>query len=686
MATATIKTTPNPAVGMVVDTEAGQVAARHLLLSKIVPSKTNPRKIRRVEDDRELEESIRDDRVHQPILVRPTVAYGAEISWEVVAGQRRYEASKRAGKTTIPAVVRELTDLEAMKIQVIENDKRADLDPLDQALGYRNLFDEFKKSGAGTAKEQIDNFSRQLGKKSRTVYSILKLADLCAEGQALLRSNSINVTHCYEICRRTVASQQRIVQWIKLQMQDGSGPSVERLKTFIRQTCDLVLDGAPWKKDDAWLLPKAGACTNCQKNTDVNPEIDPDAKRATCTDVDCYEQKASLHLVQIEKLEKDKKSYPVVRISMVPDARPTRENHFIRFGYWKEVQPGTCVSSVKGLADPMMRGVIVDGDRKGHVINICFGQGAVSCKKHWPENYPTKPAKPSKDMPTTGYLKREAEQRTQDLQAAAKAREKEAIDREFQSTLLGQMIRKAKIDSWLIKGMVPNLIFDMWENQALEIDTFGQHVLRWPAPKNGLTYTYDEVKKHSESATACSEGLFAALLVLSPYLFSSLERSAGHFKIDARKLRKQVEQQAKERALAKKLMVPEPKTKEEKQLHAALYHRVGSEKVWFSLRRKGCTDSDLLKVMGEALALGGGIGSKELGSVYYKGGKDPSIWFNSMSDKGTPSLRGSALVAATRKLFNIGQPEPGTRTPKRAKVAKSRAKKKVQAIAKRRKK
>ena len=107
-------------------------------LEKIRESTTNPRTQFAQSKLAELAENIRQHGVLQPILVRP-LPKGAADTYELVAGARRYRASKLAGRESIPATVRELTDAQALELQVIENVQRVDVHPLDEAQGYAAL-------------------------------------------------------------------------------------------------------------------------------------------------------------------------------------------------------------------------------------------------------------------------------------------------------------------------------------------------------------------------------------------------------------------------------------------------------------------------------------------------------------------------------------------------------------------
>ena len=108
-------------------------------LGKIRESKTNPRRFFDEAKLAELADNIRQHGVLQPILLRP-LPEGETGTYEIVAGTRRYRASKLAKRESIPATVRELTDAQALELQVIENVQRVDVHPLDEAQGYAALY------------------------------------------------------------------------------------------------------------------------------------------------------------------------------------------------------------------------------------------------------------------------------------------------------------------------------------------------------------------------------------------------------------------------------------------------------------------------------------------------------------------------------------------------------------------
>jgi ParB family chromosome partitioning protein len=131
----------------------------------------------------ELAESIKATGVLQPITVR-AVPGGR---YQLIAGERRWMASRRAGKATVPAIVRQVSNEQAMEMTIIENLQREDLNPMEQARAFERLGREF-----GLTQEQI---SQRTGKERSSVANFLRLTRLPLEVQALLESNQISFGH-----------------------------------------------------------------------------------------------------------------------------------------------------------------------------------------------------------------------------------------------------------------------------------------------------------------------------------------------------------------------------------------------------------------------------------------------------------------------------------------------------------
>jgi ParB family transcriptional regulator, chromosome partitioning protein len=162
--------------------EAGRTP-RFVSLDLLRPGRFQPRRRFGQEEMDSLEASIREKGVIQPILVRKTT----DQAYEIIAGERRWRAAQRAGLHELPVVVRELTDREALEIALVENVQRADLSPIEEALGYQRLMIEFDHT-----QEQL---SKVVGKSRSHVANLLRLLDLPPGVKTLLDGGKITAGH-----------------------------------------------------------------------------------------------------------------------------------------------------------------------------------------------------------------------------------------------------------------------------------------------------------------------------------------------------------------------------------------------------------------------------------------------------------------------------------------------------------
>lgn len=250
-------------------------------LDQIQPSKTNPRKHFDTKAMLELAESIRKHGVLQPILVREVQT----SFYEIVAGERRYHAAKDAGLKEIPATILDITDKEAVEIQVIENLQRADLHPMEEAEGYQQLM---KQYGYGTA----DEIAAKIGKSRAYVYGRMKLCALTPDVKKAFLKGTINASVALLLARVPEALQEKAAKTV-LQGKYGEGPlSYRDAAEFLHDHFTLSLVGAPFNAKATDLLPGCGACTACAKRTGSEPELFSDIKSAdVCTDPECFEKK-----------------------------------------------------------------------------------------------------------------------------------------------------------------------------------------------------------------------------------------------------------------------------------------------------------------------------------------------------------------------------------------------------------
>ncbi len=153
-----------------------------LKLDLVQPNKEQPRKTFDEEKINELAESIKNYGVLQPLLVQKNGSF-----YEIIAGERRWRAAKAAGLKEVPAVLKEYSKQEAMEISLIENVQRADLNPIEEALGYRQLIDEF-----GLTQEEI---AIRVAKSRVAITNTMRLLKLDEQIQNMLVQGVITSGH-----------------------------------------------------------------------------------------------------------------------------------------------------------------------------------------------------------------------------------------------------------------------------------------------------------------------------------------------------------------------------------------------------------------------------------------------------------------------------------------------------------
>jgi ParB family chromosome partitioning protein len=167
--------------------------------------RANPRNPRRTFSEIELEglaASIRERGVIQPILVR--TVRGAADAYEIIAGERRWRASQRAGLHDVPIVVLEVSDREALELAIIENVQRSDLNALEEAMGYQALADEFKHGQ--------DEIAKIVGKSRSHVANTLRLLNLPDAVKAYVADGKISAGHARALL--AVPNPEMIVQQV----------------------------------------------------------------------------------------------------------------------------------------------------------------------------------------------------------------------------------------------------------------------------------------------------------------------------------------------------------------------------------------------------------------------------------------------------------------------------------------
>ena len=172
-------------------------------VEKIYPNPNQPRKSFQEEKLIELANSIKTKGIVQPLIVRKKK--GTKESFEIVAGERRWRAAQRAQIHELPVIIKEFTDIEVLEIAIIENVQRADLNPIEEALGYKNLMENFDHTQ--------DGLSKEIGKSRSHIANLLRLLNLPSEVQELLISGQLTAGHARALvtCDNPLAIAKQII-------------------------------------------------------------------------------------------------------------------------------------------------------------------------------------------------------------------------------------------------------------------------------------------------------------------------------------------------------------------------------------------------------------------------------------------------------------------------------------------
>lgn len=306
----------------------------------IEESLTNPRKHFDQAKLGELADSIAASGVHQPVLLRPlpgsrvpeTFGFrrqGAPLpEYELVAGARRLRACRVAKVASIPAMIRELTDVQVVEIQIVENLQREDVTELEEAEGYEVLM---RQSGL-----TVDQVGAKIGKSRSYVYARLKVLDLCHQAREALREGKIDFSKGLLIARiPDEALQLKALHFCSTpEWREGDPPSYRECALHVQREFMLKLDSARFKITDASLVPAAGSCRDCAKRTGANPDLFQDVKGAdVCTDPKCFHSKeeAASALLKSQALERGQTIIEGREAkALMPTAYSTRVEGYLR--------------------------------------------------------------------------------------------------------------------------------------------------------------------------------------------------------------------------------------------------------------------------------------------------------------------------------------------------------------------
>ena len=185
-----------PGIVSLIESRATHAQIREVPVGKILPNPAQPRLSYDEDSLTELADSIREHGVLQPILVRPS---GAQF--ELIAGERRWRASRMAERDTIPAIVVDFDEATALEVSIIENLQREDVSPLEEAAMFRKMTDAFGYS--------VRQLAQKVGKDKGYVENRLRLSDAPADIRELVSLRKDTISHAYELMKLGDERQRR---------------------------------------------------------------------------------------------------------------------------------------------------------------------------------------------------------------------------------------------------------------------------------------------------------------------------------------------------------------------------------------------------------------------------------------------------------------------------------------------
>jgi len=335
-------------------------------LTRIQESKTNPRRMFDEAKLAELAGNIRQHGVLQPVLVRPLPG-GEDGFFELVAGARRFRASRIAGRETIPASVRELTDMQCLELQLIENLQRADVHELDEARGYAALMQLQPDTYT------VETLAEKIGRSEKYVYARLRLTHLVDEVQQAFYAAKLTVAHAFEIARLQPGDQRRALAECFphhrtaaaiAKDQKAEAVTVRELREWIEREVHLDITNAPFDPQDEALLPSVGSCAACPKRTGNNPLLFPEIRqKSICTDRACYRAKVEA-FVQIRTKPLEATGEKPLRVSQAPSWQVKKQPGVLYEGQYRKAEK-------KAECPQTKTAVVIDGPKAGTVLHVC---------------------------------------------------------------------------------------------------------------------------------------------------------------------------------------------------------------------------------------------------------------------------------------------------------------------------
>lgn len=229
-----------------VSTTTGANGIMMISIDELTPSPFQPRQVFNEAALIDLVSSIREKGVLQPLLVRPSST--GKTAYEIIAGERRFRASKIAGLTEVPAIVKDFDDKATLEVALIENLQREDLNPLEEAEAYKRLLNEFQYTQ--------DELAKVVGKSRSHVANMMRLLDLPDSIKKLVADKQITIGHARallnaknpdELAAQIISKGLSVRQAEKLAVSEGGKtarkshlPNFKKTETVYKKDGDLM--------------------------------------------------------------------------------------------------------------------------------------------------------------------------------------------------------------------------------------------------------------------------------------------------------------------------------------------------------------------------------------------------------------------------------------------------------------
>lgn len=338
---------------------------KSIAMDNIKLSTTNPRSKLSEGNSKELVESIREHGVITPILLRPLI----DDLYELVDGERRYGAAKTLELEELPAIIRELSDIEVVEIQLISFIHKKELHPLDECDGFQQLLN-------------IKNYSPQqiaekISKPVTYVHQRLSFQNLINPVRKAFEQGTLLLGHVILLARMQEYDQEELFKW--LHIYGDQWHTVQQLKENIHNKFMTNLNQAAFSKNEEELVKGVGSCKECSKRSGFNEELFNDiSSKDICTDKKCFEKKVQAHISREMKKIEDETGEKAVKIS---------SDHYVSGGGGK-ILTKSDYEVVKGKTDrkDVKKAIVVHGEHKGKVVQIVVKKEAEATKMQTPQN------------------------------------------------------------------------------------------------------------------------------------------------------------------------------------------------------------------------------------------------------------------------------------------------------------